>query len=289
MSTLPTVALGNSDIQVTRLIIGGNPLCGNSHYTPEMSTDMREYFTPEQVVKCLHDAQAAGINTLQARGDFHRVLYWRELFKREGGDLRFVCQTASEMHDLLSNIRVIAATGAEAIYHHGTRTDNLWLDGRIDEVQDALKCMRDCGVQVGLGSHIPEVFDYVENKGWDVDFYMTCLYNLNRSKRESALVDPFNKGTFEEFRPEDPPNMLRVVQQTDKMCLVFKILAANRKCKTQEDVREAFEFAFAHIKPTDAVVVGMFPKYEDQIRLNVEHCLAAIAKAEGVDEVAADD
>jgi hypothetical protein len=180
------------------------------------------------------------------------------------------------MFDLLSNIRVIAASGAEAIYHHGTRTDNLWLDGRIDEVKDALTCMRDCGVQVGLGSHIPEVFDYVEDKGWDVDFYMTCFYNLNRSKRESALVDPFNKGTFEEFQPEDPDRMIQFIQQTDKMCLAFKILAANRKCTTQDDVRKAFEFAFENIKPKDAVVVGMFPKYADQIRLNVDHCLAAV-------------
>ena len=276
MHDIPRVKLGNSDIEVTRLMVGGNPLCGNSHFTPEMNQDMRDYFTPAQVVQFLHDVQAAGINTLQARGDFHRVLYWRELFKREGGDLRFVCQTASEMFDLLSNIRVIAASGAEAIYHHGTRTDNLWLDGRIDEVKDALTCMRDCGVQVGLGSHIPEVFDYVEDKGWDVDFYMTCFYNLNRSKRESALVDPFNKGTFEEFQPEDPDRMIQFIQQTDKMCLAFKILAANRKCTTQDDVRKAFEFAFENIKPKDAVVVGMFPKYADQIRLNVDHCLAAV-------------
>lgn len=289
MLAIPKVRLGNSDVEVTRLMVGGNPLCGNSHYTPEMNTDMREYFTPEQVVKFLHEVQATGINTLQARGDFHRVLFWRELFTREGGDLRFVCQTASEMADLLSNIRVIAATGAEGIYHHGTRTDNLWLDGKIDEVKDALACMRDSGVQVGLGSHIPEVFDYAEDKGWDVDFYMTCFYNLNRSHRESALVDPFNKGTFEEFRPEDPERMIQFIQATDKMCLAFKILAANRKCQTQEDVRKAFEFAFENIKPKDAVVVGMFPKYEDQVRLNAEHTIAAIESASSTRESVAAD
>lgn len=288
MHDIPRVRLGNSDINITRLISGGNPLCGNSHFSPDMSRDMREYYTDKQVVRYFHDLEASGINTLQARGDFHRILYWRELFKREGGQLHFIAQTASEMHDLFSNIRVIAATGAQAIYFHGSRTDNWWHDGRIDEVEDYLKCMRDCGVQVGIGSHIPEVFDYVDEKGWDVDFYMTCFFNLNRAKRESALVDPFNKGSKEEFFEDDPPKMIRVIQQTEKMCLAFKILAASRYCRTQEDVRRAFEYAFANIKAKDAVVVGMFPKYEDQIRLNIEHTLHAIRAAEGA-SVAADD
>ena len=42
--------------------------------------------------------------------------------------------------------------------------------------------MRECGVQVGLGSHIPEVIGYAEERGWDVDFYMTCFYNLSRDE-----------------------------------------------------------------------------------------------------------
>lgn len=287
MYDIPKVKLGNSDFEVTRLISGGNPLCGNSHFTPEMSQDMRDYYTAEQVVKYFHDLQASGIDTLQARGDFHRILYWRELFLREGGQLKFITQTASEMHDVFSNIKVIAATGAEGIYLHGTKVNNWWLDGEIDKAEDYLKCMRDCGVQVGIGSHIPEVFDYVEDKGWDVDFYMTCFYNLHKQKRESTLVDPFNKGANEEFNEADPPKMIQIIQNTDRMCLAFKILAAGRRCRTQEDVREAFEYAFANIKEKDAVVVGMFPKYDDQIRLNIEHTLHAIQATAG-ESVAAD-
>jgi hypothetical protein len=95
------------------------------------------------------------------------------------------------------------------------------------------------------------------------------------------LVDPFNKGSNEEFFEDDPQKMCRIIQNTDKMCLAFKILAANRYCHTQDDVRKAFEFAFANIKPIDAVMVGMFPKYEDQIRLNVEHTRHAIRMVEG--------
>jgi len=239
---------------------------------------MRDYFTPQRVVDYLRRCQKAGINTLQARGDYDRVLYWLELFRREGGRLHWIAQTASEMHDVFQNIRVLAAAGAVGIYHHGTRTDNWWLEGQIDKVEDHLKCMRDCGVQVGLGTHIPEVIRYAEDKGWDLDFYMASLYNLNRQQRESALVTG-SDGCDTKFYDDDPPAMCRAIRATAKPCLAFKILAAARRCTTQDDVRAAFRYAFANIKPIDAVVVGMFPKHIDQIALNVAHTLAACAAA----------
>jgi hypothetical protein len=43
-------------------------------------------------------------------------------------------------------------------------------------------------------------------------------------------------------------------------------------------VRAAFQFAFDHIKPIDAVVVGVFPKHLDQIMLDVQYTLEAHAR-----------
>ncbi len=283
MRDLPVVPFGRSAIHVTRLISGGNPLCANSHFSDEMNADMLEYFTPERVVAYLHDVQASGINTIQARGDYHRVLAWLEVFRREGGRLHWIAQTASEMHDVFQNIRILAAAGAVGIYHHGTQTDRFWREGRIDDAKDYLKCMRDVGVQVGLGTHIPEVIEYAEEKSWDIDFYMACFYNISRTPRESALVSSAHGGRSatpqEEFRENDPPRMCETIRKTDKMCLAFKILGASRACASQESVAEAFRFAFESIKPKDAVVVGMFPKYADQISLNVQHTRAALGAA----------
>jgi len=279
-TALPRVRLGRSEIEVTRLISGGNPLCGNSHLSEALNAEMREYFTAERVVAYLHGLQRAGINAIQARGDYHRILYWLELFKREGGQLHWIAQTASEMADIFENIRVLAAAGAVGIYHHGTRTDRLWREGRIARVRDFLRCIRDCGVQVGLGTHIPEVIEYAEEKDWDVDFYMASFYNLSRRERQSALVS--GRAAFaEEFRPEDPPRMCETIRGTRRMCLAFKILAAGRLCKTPESTARAFTFAFENIKPGDAVVVGMFPKYADQIAENVRHALAACRRKAG--------
>ncbi len=70
--------------------------------------------------------------------------------------------------------------------------------------------------------------------------------------------------------------MCEVIRNTRKTCFAFKILAASRQCDTQQKVAEAFRFAFANIKSEDAVVVGMFPKEQDQISLNVQHSLTAL-------------
>ena len=65
-----------------------------------------------------------------------------------------------------------------------------------------------------------------------------------------------------------PLEMTRVARQVDQPCLGFKILAAGRMCHKEYLVREAFEFAFEHLKPSDGVIVGMYPRFHDQIRQN---------------------
>ena len=65
--------------------------------------------------------------------------------------------------------------------------------------------------------------------------------------------------------------MWQTMRQTPKPCLAFKILAAGRLCEKQETVEKAFEQTLAHIKPTDAIIVGMYPEYEDQVALNAEY------------------
>jgi len=279
---LPTVPLGAH--HVTRLIGGGNPLCANSHWSDKTDAEMAAFHTPQRAVAYLRGLAEAGLNTVQARGDYHRILYWLELFRREGGDLQWIAQTASEMADVFQNIRIVAAAGAIAIYHHGTRTDQLWREGRIDRVRDYLSCMRDQGVAVGLGTHMPEVVAYAEEHGWDVDFYMTCVYDLNHklSPRQVAQLatagEPDPPTASDHFRAGDPTRMYAAIQATDKTCLAFKILAAGRRCQTQEAVRAAFRDAFANIKPKDAVVVGMWSGRQDEIALNVQHVQATLAK-----------
>jgi hypothetical protein len=272
---LPMVQFGPH--RITRLVVGGNPFVANSHYSNEWSRDMLDYFTPEQVVQTLQRCEQVGINTLQARGDFHRIMYWVELFRRSGGKLQFIAQTASEMHDIHQNIRILAEFGAIGVYFHGSMSDRLWLAGEIDKARDYLKTMRDAGVQVGFASHIPEVLHYVEDKGWDLDFYMVPFYNLTTRKVQPGESIPGQLKYNEEiFHPDDPPLFCDFIRRTSRQCLAYKILAAGRKCGTQDNVKEAFCWAFSQIKPEDCVVVGMFPKYADQPLLDARYVVEAV-------------
>ena len=73
------------------------------------------------------------------------------------------------------------------------------------------------------------------------------------------------------YLEQDPPLMFKVIQQTSKTCLAFKILAAGRLCQRQETVEGAFKETLSQIKARDAVIVGMYPEFEDQVRLNADY------------------
>ncbi len=65
--------------------------------------------------------------------------------------------------------------------------------------------------------------------------------------------------------------MTKVIRQVREPCLAFKILGAGRKCASEQTVQAAFKFAFENIKPGDAVIVGMFPWYFDEIGANTKY------------------
>jgi len=262
---LPTVALGEH--RVTRLIIGGNPFSGGSHTSPEMDAAFLDYYTTDNIKAALFEAEQQGLNTAQMRADRHIMRMLRE-YRNEGGTLQWIAQTASEFRDLPGNIRGAVSAGAMAVYHHGTRTDGLWREGNIDEMRDLLAVMRDSGVAVGVGTHLPEVIETIEEHGWDVDFYMACFYTLGIARPKDGTMGAFLSG--ERFDDADRERMVQTIRATDKTCLAFKILAASRKCATPDDVREAFRYAFANIKPQDAVVVGMFQRDVNQVATNAE-------------------
>ena len=264
---LPTIRVG--DHEFTRLILGSNPVSGYNHDNPELTAEMAEYFTMENAKALLRQAEAAGINVFQGRVD-RWILHVMQEYWAEGGTMKLICQSASEMADIRGNMLVGAKSGASAVYHHGTETDNYWRENRIDELQDVMKAARDAGVAVGVGSHTPEVIEYIEEKDWDIDFYMTGFYNVYKNvkgrRKSFILTGKFIKDCFEE---EDRRRMCETIRSVKKPCLGFKILAAGKHCETTETREAAFRFAYENIKSTDAVVVGMYPRHSDQVSENV--------------------
>ena len=260
---LPTVDFCGT--QLSRLVIGGNPIRGHSHISPELNQEMRDYHTVENAVQTLLHAEECGINAMQSRAD--DVIYeMLDAYREADGTMHWVAQTASENPDPFANIRDIATRDAWGIYYHGSMADRLWKSGEIDKAEDYLKAMRDEGVRVGIACHMPEILRYVEDAGWDLDFYMVCFYNIAKIERDSALVT--GKVVEEPFDDPDRDIACQFARETDKPCIAYKILAASRKCGSEEEVRSAFQYAFDNIKAGDIVNVGMYQKYSDQVAMN---------------------
>ena len=261
-----TVKLNGSDI--SRLIIGGNIFSGTSHISAEADIEMEDYYTTENIKKALFHAETCGINTMALRGDRHIFRIMNE-YRNEGGKLQWLAQTAPEMISFKGNIDQIMKHKPIAVYLHGTVTDALFKEKKYDELKERLKIMRDKGAAVGLCTHMPQVVEYAEEHNFDVDYYMTCLYNLSRIDRiSSAVTGKMENG--EPFYREDRELMYKTIKSVSKQCHVFKILGAGRLCETPGQVKNAFEETFANIKGIDVVVVGMFQKYIDQIKINSE-------------------
>ena len=130
--------------------------------------------------------------------------------------------------------------------HHGEVTDSLFKSGQLDEVHDFLKRVRDAGMLVGVSTHMPAVVDAIESKGWDLDYYMTCVYERHRSAADlEKLLGQVPIPVGEVYLPKDPPRMFEAIRKTKRPCLAFKILAAGRLSERKEWVEQAFRETFA--------------------------------------------
>jgi hypothetical protein len=250
---------------ISRLVLGVNPFYGFAHYNGILAKTMKEWYTPDRVCSVMHQCIRFGINTMNYvhldRGpeDLAR-------FQAEGGKMQLIIQVTSkaDAEMLVKTLKPLA------LQRQGEVVDDAWQSGKMETVKEWCKKARDLGVLVGVGTHIPEVIAYVEEKGWDVDFFSGCVYNRRRTadEQKQVLNGESIEMPHELYLKSDPARMYRVIRQTRKPCFAFKILAAGRV--PDNGIEQAFRTAFESVKPTDAVYVGMFPKFKDEVRENAE-------------------
>jgi len=237
---MPTVKLG--PLRISRLIIGGNPFSGNSHFSPELSKEMKEYYTPERIKAALKEASRFGVNAILARADANIMGVLREYWK-EGGSIRiWFAQHAPEKPSVIENIDEAAEAGAKAVYIHGGVVDKMFAKGELEKIWPWLEHIKEKGLLAGMAAHRPEVHLAAHEMKLPVDFYCQCFYNLTI------------RG--ENYLPEDRDMAVQTVRQLRKPVIAYKIMAAGRNEPT-----EAFRYAFSHLRPGDAVCVGVFPKH----------------------------
>lgn len=264
-SPLPTIKLGSHE--VTRLIIGGNPVYGYSHFNKHFDHHLTDWHTPDRVLELLRRCEECGINTWQ-NSYAERTLSDLERYRAEGGKLQWLCLGKPDWEQHPDHIDDAARHKPIGISPHGSLNERLHRQKKYDVLTGLLKRIRDQGVLVGLSAHDPTLIEESESRGWDVDYYMCCLYFLTRTREEHQKILGNDVPLGEVYLPSDPPRMFRVIQSTRKPCLAYKVLAAGRRISTPAEVRKCFEAAFANIKPTDGVIVGMYQKFGDQVGEN---------------------
>lgn len=232
------------DLEVSRLIIGGNPFSGYSHQSAERDEEMMDYYTTERLKETLNRAYEAGINTTVMRSDTHIHRMLREYYN-EGGQIQWIAQVGrdSEAMSLEQAVDRAVSAGADAVYMHGALLDSFYDDSREDRVRQLVDHIHSHDLPAGFAGHSPEAHLWADKSDAELDFQTVCFYNCG------SLHD----GEGDKFKPEDPPKAVEAIRQISCPVLGYKIMAAGRV-----EPREAFEFAFNTIKDTDAVVVGMY-------------------------------
>jgi hypothetical protein len=286
---MPTVRFGKYEIG--RLIFGVNG--PGAHFSVKEGMDARAWHTPERILQQNKRMEELGINCMEAG---QRFAMYNE---QHGGKMLWSARgsartgTESEQRPWV-HPKEIAKRGPISIHHQGAGdngTDAWWRQGKLNVVREYCKMVRDTGVLVAVTSHRPEVFMEIESQGWDVDYYMTCLYKYGRTHSEWVKDFASNphmmpveigyptEGNSELYGGEiafvqgDPPEMLKVVKQCKKPCWVYKLLASTRLTQRQDIVEDRFKYILSNIKSTDAVVVGMWDKYQDEFAINKEYVI----------------
>ncbi|HAX44492.1 MAG TPA: hypothetical protein PLF84_17790 [Bryobacteraceae bacterium] len=270
---LPTVRFGGQD--VTRLILGTNPMFGYSHVSMNLDLAMREWMTHDRRVETVLRAERAGINTWQLH--YHNdTMAMVDALREQGSKIRMFLLSDFELHKDFSLIPATAKRGFIGMAHHGNRTDEAFRERKMDRVREFVLRVRDTGVMAGVSAHNPEALDYIESAGWPVDYYMTCFYRVSRTVEETRAALGGEAPLGEAFLEGDPDRMTRFVRLTKRPCLGFKVLGAGHRARRREHIETAFRYAFSRMKPSDAVIVGMFPRYRDEVGENVEVARAVL-------------
>jgi hypothetical protein len=260
---VPKMKFGKAEI--SRLVLGVNPLYGFAHFNRNFGGAMRDWYTQDKVCEVLHRANAFGINAFnyvnmgRAPQDLAR-------FQAEGGKMHLIVQAtaADDPAALVQNLKPLA------LQRRGEEIDAAFHNGTMVSEREWCKRVRDLGVMVGVGTHKPEVIDMVEDQGWDIDFYAGCVYNRTRTEEElkRLLNGQVPEMPHEVYLQSDPALMYKAIRQTPKPCFAFKILAAGRI--GDEGVAQAFRTAYSSIKPNDGVYIGVFPREKDELKENAE-------------------
>ncbi len=251
-----TVPLGEiRGRKISRMILGGNLLCGNAHSRDLIYVDdlVKAYHTKDRIFSTMLLAEKCGINTVLTNPILATIIdeYW----KRNIGKIQFISDCTaidySKMpfqmipHDQYVNkIKRAIDYGATACYIQGETADWFIRENRIDLLAETLDLIRKHNVLAGVGAHEIETVMACVSAGVEPDFWMKTLHHLNYW---SAQNPKWHDNIFC-AKPNETVAFMRKLPQP---WIAFKVLAAG--AITPE---EGFRFALEN--GGDFLCVGMY-------------------------------
>ena len=252
-NAFPTGRIGN--VQISRMIIGGNQFSGWSH-SRDLSY-LRELFlaysTEEKIMETLEKCEEEGVNAIITASSGYLNKYWQE----RGGKIQWIAQIHPKTNDLTSDIQRAVDNGAIGAYVQGGVGDSFVKNGRVDLLGKAVEFIKSKGLIAGIGGHSIEVPIAVEKAGIDVDFYMKTLHHGNywsatpKENRVEFNVDSGSPYDHDNIWSISPEKTIEFMKNVEKPWIAFKVLAAGAIHPS-----EGFEYAFRN--GADFVCVGMF-------------------------------
>ncbi len=262
--------------KISRLILGSNPFTGHS-YIESLHTgeEMMDYYTAENCVQTMFEAQMSGVNTYMASADPFIIRVIRQ-YKNQGGKMNVMFQTYPAM-DLKVNLRLMLKCEPVAIYHQGTSTDFLNEQGQIDTIRKNIQIIKDTGVVAGLGTHVPDTLLRAEEEQWGAEFYSACLYNSRKQNRgeQSGFITGKTKAHLV-FYPNDRFLMFDAIKKVQKPVIAFKTFAGGQVFlgKNQDEIPSVAEQylreTYENIKESDMIMIGVYQKEKNEMKENAD-------------------
>ena len=253
-------------ISLPRMLIGSNWLLGYSHTGAAADKMIKSrHSDPEATAQVLDAYMQYGIDALMAPAF------------EEGSPLRTAVEAVQEKYNKpmiqiatpIINVDDNAAARKEAeaviakaakngatfcLVHHTSAEQLVNKNKRtMDRLPDYLDMIRQYGMKPGLSAHMPELIQFPDEQGYDVETYIqiyNCMGFLMQVEIESVN---------------------RIIWNAKHPVMTIKSMAAGR-CTPFVGL----SFSYATLRPCDMVTVGAFTP--DEVHEDVEIALAAIER-----------
>jgi uncharacterized membrane protein YphA (DoxX/SURF4 family) len=252
--TLPKAKIGN--LELSRMIMGGNLIGGWAHARDliYVSKLVKAYHHDRKVFETFSLAEKCGVNTILTNPALCRVIneYWR----KTGGEIQFISDCAFN-NDLMEGIRVSVDGGAHACYVQGAITDKLALEGKFDQIDDALALIRRNGIPAGIGAHDINAIIACVDAGLKPDYWVKTLHHTDYW---SAIPQEEHDNIW----CKKPADTVDYMNRLEQPWIAFKVLAAGA-------IAPEVGFPYAFKNGADFICVGMYDfQIVDDVNLAID-------------------